>query len=511
MEIVNTDDMRRMDAEAIHEYGIPGIVLMEHAAMAVMEYMRENIAADSRIMILCGPGNNGGDGFALARLLVEAGYTHVRIHCSVPYDRMSHDEAIYARIAESYGIEILQTQDMEILKPALDAADVVVDALFGTGLSRNIEGFYDVLILYLNLLHKHVISIDIASGVHGDTGKIMNCAVQSSVTITFECLKKGQLLYPGSSYCGDILVKKITLPKRVKEAIRDKIHLLDEDIVKSFLPKRDPHSNKGSFGKVLMVGGSSFMHGAITLAAKAALLSGTGTLTLFLPDCITDIISMKLEESMLMLAPSMNGTFSMISVDLLKRNLDHYDLITIGNGMGRNEVTGAMVQAVLESNRPCLLDGDVLFEAGRMQELIQHRKAVTILTPHPKEMSYLCGCSVKEVLQDPLQCAQDFVRGCENVVLVLKDQHTIIAEKDSVYMNTAGNHALAKGGSGDVLCGILTGLYAQGKQPLQAAAAAVYVHASAADELIHHMDAYSIQPNDLITALSGVYGKLKNK
>lgn len=253
------------------------------------------------------------------------------------------------------------------------------------------------------------------------------------------------------------------------------------------------------------------MHGAITLAAKAALLSGTGTLTLFLPDCISDIISMKLEESMLMLAPSMNGTFSMISVDLLKRNLDHYDLITIGNGMGRNEVTGAMVQAVLESNRPCLLDGDALFEAGRMQELIQHRKAVTILTPHPKEMSYLCGGSVKEVLQDPLQCAQDFVRGCENVVLVLKDQHTIIAEKDSVYMNTAGNHALAKGGSGDVLCGILTGLYAQGKQPLQAAAAAVYVHASAADELIHHMDAYSIQPNDLITALSGVYGKLKNK
>ena len=174
MEIVNTEDMRKMDAEAIHEYGIPGIILMEHAAMAVMDYIREHVAKDSRIMILCGPGNNGGDGFALARLMVEEGYSHVRIHCSVPYDRMSHDEAVYARIAESYGIEIMRTQDMEMIKPALDEAQVVVDALFGTGLSRNIEGFYDVLILYLNLLNKHVISIDIASGVNGDTGSILS-------------------------------------------------------------------------------------------------------------------------------------------------------------------------------------------------------------------------------------------------------------------------------------------------------------------------------------------------
>ena len=135
MEIVNTAAMRKMDTEAIHEYGMPGILLMEHAAMAVMDYIREHVARDSCIMILCGPGNNGGDGFALARLLVEEEYTQVRIHCSVPYDRMSHDEAVYARIAESYGIEIMNTQDMELIKPALDAADVAVDALFGTGLS----------------------------------------------------------------------------------------------------------------------------------------------------------------------------------------------------------------------------------------------------------------------------------------------------------------------------------------------------------------------------------------
>lgn len=508
MEIVNTETMRKMDTEAIHEYGIPGILLMEHAAMAVMDYIREHVARDSCIMILCGPGNNGGDGFALARLLVEEEYTQVRIHCSVPYDRMSHDEAVYARIAESYGIEIMKTQDMELIKPALDAADVVVDALFGTGLSRNIEGFYDVLILYLNLLNKRVISIDIASGVHGDTGCIMNCAVQSDVTITFECLKRGQLLYPGSSYCGDILVKKITLPKAVKAKIEQSIHLLDEEIVRRFLPKREAHSHKGSYGKVMMVGGSSYMHGAITLAAKAALLSGTGTLTLFLPDCISDIISMKLEESMLLLAPSMNGSFSMISVDLLKRNLDAYDLITIGNGMGRGEVTQAMVRTVLESDRPCVLDGDALYEAGKLRELL-HRPAITILTPHPKEMSYLCGCSVKEVVKGPVQCAMEFVNSFENVVLVLKDQHTIICSKDVMYMNTAGNHALAKGGSGDVLCGILTGLYAQGKDALQAAAAAVYVHACAADELLHTMDAYSIQPSDLIAALSDTYGMLK--
>lgn len=510
MEIVGTQDMRNMDAYAIREIGIPGIILMEHAALALYEYMEAHVEKTRNIVILCGPGNNGGDGFALARLLVQNGYEKVKLHCSVPYAQMSHDEAIYARIAESYGIDIIRSEDMGVVKQLLQESDVVVDALFGTGLSRPIEGFYDVLILYLNLLEKHVISVDIASGVHGDSGEIMNCAVQSSVTITFECLKKGQLLYPGSSYCGELVVKNISMPAAAKQGIKEKILLLEDDIVRTFLPKRSPHSNKGSYGKVLMVGGSSYMHGALTLAAKSALASGVGTLTLFLPDSIREILSMKLEECMLLPACSRNGFFDMPANDVLRRNLSAYDFIAMGNGMGRNEVTATMVKTVLESDRAVLLDGDALYEAGRCVELLK-RNALTIVTPHPKEMSYLSGKSVKDILQDPLQAAKDFVQEYPNVVLVLKDQHTIICDHEEIYINTAGNHALAKGGSGDVLCGMLTGLYAQGKQGLAAACSAVYVHARCADVLLTHRDAYTIQPSDLIEQLSSVYASLKEE
>lgn len=509
MEIVKTEEMRRMDEEAIATYHIPGILLMEHAAMAVLEYMRESVRKQDAIVLLCGPGNNGGDGFALARLLVEDGYERVRIHCSVAIERMSEDEAVYANIAMAYGLDIVTSQNMADIKELLQGADVVVDALFGTGLSRNITGFYAELISYLNQLDTHVISIDIASGVHGDSGRIMNCAVQSDVTITFACLKQGQLLYPGSACCGKILVKPITIPQKAKAKRSYPIDLLDKTLVSSFLPKRSAHSHKGSYGKVLMIGGSHKMHGAITLAAKAALHSGLGTLTLCVPESIRTILSMKMEGCMLLPTPQSNGSFAMEAVDILRENLAHYDVVSIGNGMGRGKVSEALVRCVLESDRPCILDADALYEAGKMRELLA-REAVTIVTPHPKEMSYLCGLCVEDIMKDPLQCAKTFVEAYPHVVLVFKDMHTIVCDSKQMYMNTAGNHALAKGGSGDVLCGILTGLFAQGKQPLPACAAAVYVHACAADLLMETKDAYSIQPGDVADVLSDVYRMLKS-
>lgn len=509
MEIVSTNEMRAMDQKAIHEYGIPSVVLMEHAALAIMDYMREHISKNDNIVILCGPGNNGGDGFALARLLVQEEYEKVKIQCNVPFEKMSDDEKTYAKIADMYHIPIINSKDMEVIKPMLEEADVIVDALFGTGLSRNIEGFYSDLISCVNELHKYVISVDIASGIHGDSGKVMQCAIQSTVTITFECLKKGQVLYPGSQYSGKLIVKKISIPSVVKQHIKQPIILLDDNIVKDFLPKRTGHSHKGSYGKVLMIGGSKSMHGAITLAAKAALHSGVGTLTLFLPDCISSIISMKLEESMILSAPSNDGYFDEHAIPYLKEHLDAYDIVVIGNGMGRNEVSKGLVKAVLESNLPCILDGDAIYEAGKMVSLFQ-RQAVTILTPHVKEMSYLCNCKVNEITEDPLRYVHEFVEHYPQVTLALKDQHTIICDRKYTYMNTAGNHALAKGGSGDVLCGILAGLFAQGKDALKASAAAVYIHASCADELIKELDAYSIQPKDVINKLSHIYKKINN-
>lgn len=509
MKIVKTQIMRDIDYEAIHEYGIASILLMEHAAMHVCDYIKAHIQKDKKILILCGHGNNGGDGFALGRLLVIEGYQHVNILCSVPYQNMSHDEAVYARIAESYHIPIIQSEDMEVIQPLLDKQDCVIDALFGIGLNRAIEGFYSGLILRLNQSSAYIISIDIPSGIHGDTGEIMGCAVQADTTITFECMKIGQLLYPGSAYCGNIIVKRIGIPEAILDKIPTYAQVLTRAKVQQFLPKRMGHSHKGTYGKVLMIGGSSSMHGAITLSAKAALKSGLGTLTLMVPESIRTILSAKIEECMLLPIPDRQGFFDEGSADILSKHLDAYDCIVIGNGMGRREAVKKMVHVVLKSNKPCILDADALFAAGSYQALLKERKALTILTPHPKELCYLSGKNMQDIMKNPIHFAREFVCEYPAVVMVLKDQYTIICDHHHVYVNLIGNHALAKGGSGDVLCGILSGLFAQGKDGLASACSAVYVHAYTGDVLRKEMDAYSILPNDMIRKLSDVYRSIK--
>ena len=509
MKAVTVETMRKMDETAIHTYGIPSTVLMEHAAMAVCGYFLAHIEKSKHVLIVCGPGNNGGDGFALARLLVQEGYTHVQLHCCVDYGHMSLDEAVFAKVANSYQIPCSHSEERKDIEQLIQDADIIVDALFGTGLSRTISGFYDRLILQINLADKMVISIDIASGIHGNSGQIMGCAIQADITLTFESYKLGQILYPGSAYSGKIIPLSIQMPKAI-EQMAEGLLVLEDDLVKTLLPQRSSHSHKGTYGKALMIGGSKEMHGAVTMAAKAALRRGIGTLTLFVPDCITLLLASKLEESMIIGAASEDGFFAHDAITALKRILSQYDMIIIGNGMGRNEAGKELVRTVLESDRPCILDGDALYETGKITAALQ-RPYPTILTPHVKEMSYLSGHSIKDIQQDPIAVLKEFLRKYPFSTVALKDAHTIIANSQQMYLNLAGNHALAKGGSGDVLCGILAGLFGQSKDALTSAACAVYVHALTADLLLQDEDANSILPNDLIASLSETYQILREE
>lgn len=501
--------MRDLDYEAIHEYGIASILLMEHAAIQVCDYVKKHFQKDKKILILCGHGKNGGEGFALGRLLVMEGYQNISILCTTPYQHMSQDNAMYARIAESLPIALIHIEDMEVIQPLLEKQDCVVDAIFGSGLTCAIAGFYSSLIKRVNQLPVFVISIDLPSGVHADTGEIMGCAMQADVTITFECMQLGHLLYPGSALCGKLIVKHIGIPAALLTRTIEDGEVITRDLVKGFLPKRMGHSHKGSYGKVLMIGGSSSMHGAITLCAQAALKSGLGTLTLMIPESIRAIVSTKIAECMLLPLPDKHGFFDEGSAAILSKQIDAYDCIVIGNGMGRHEAVKNMVHSVLESNKPCILDADALFVAGSYQGLLKQRKALTILTPHPKELSYLSGKSIPDIMKNPIHFAQEFVRENPAVLLVLKDQYTIVCDYHHLYVNLIGNHALAKGGSGDVLCGILSGLFAQGKDGVASACSAVYAHAFAADELRKQIDAYSILPSDIIQKLSDVYRSIK--
>lgn len=508
MKTAYIQEMRAMDEEAIHVYGIPSILLMDHAANTVKEIIEKRFHQHTPILILCGPGNNGGDGFALAVQLVQASYDHVVLYCKELDENMSEDERVFKRIAEAYHIMRYSTCDLDEVHLLIQKQEVLVDALFGTGLSRDITGFYESLILEINQAKALRISIDIASGIQGDSGQVMNCAVQSDLCVTFECYKPGQLLYPGNQYHKTIQVESIKIPKSIVRSCKGPFTVLDDEIAAAMLPIRRSHSHKGSYGSVLMIGGSSSMHGAITLAAKAALRSGLGTLTLLVPDCIREILAFKLEESMLLSAPSEQGFFHQDTIPLLQPILHNYDLITIGNGLGRHQVGLEMLIQILQSDRPCILDGDALYEVGKKPDLLK-RNAPTIITPHIKEMHYLTGMDVTEIINNPLKSIAVLQSKYPNVTVVLKDEHTLICNTLNSYMNIAGNHGLAKGGSGDVLCGIITGLYAQSKEALSAAACGVYVHAVAADQCITRQDANHMLANDIIQELSHVYQRLR--
>lgn len=509
MEILNSQDVRALDQRAIHQYGIPSKQLMKQAANCIKERIDELDAVKKHILIVCGPGNNGGDGFALAVLLKQAGYLHIQILCNVLNEKMSEDERYYAKLAQEENITLFQNLEEDALSDLIAKQDILIDALFGTGLSRNLQGEYANIIEMMNASDAYLISVDMPSGIHSDSGVVMGCAVCADETLTFACLKPGQLIYPGSSYVQRLRVCDIGIPQQAYVGM-DCIHVMDDETGCAFLPKRKAHSHKGSYGKVLAIGGSIAMHGALTLTAKSMLRSGVGTLTLFVPQDIVEILAMKMEECMLIAAPSQNGFFSEEAAALLQERIQEYDVIVIGNGLGRSVAADQLVEIVLRSNLPCLIDGDGLFSCAKYKELLSKRTADCILTPHPKEMSYLSGVTVQEICADPFTVSKQFILKYPTTTLVMKDQYTIIRNQTGSYLNMAGNNALAKGGSGDVLCGIIAGLYAQERKALEMAALGVYVHASCSDLLVESQDVNSILPSDLIMALSSIYKRLRS-
>lgn len=508
MRIVDVKTMRYLEHFAIQESRIPARTLMKRAAQGIKDRMDVLQMREKRILILCGPGNNGGDGFALATLLHQDAYHAITLVCRAPFAAMAKDVAFYAKMANACGIAIHQDMTIKSLQVLLACHDVVVDALFGIGLSRDITGVYAQCIQCINEAKRYVISVDIASGIDADTGCVKAQAIRADETITFACRKQGQLLYPGSMHSGSVHVVDIGIPLKAYQNVTYST-VLDDEIAHALLPKRQAHSHKGSYGKVLLIGGSLRMHGALTLCAKSMLRSGVGMLTLFVPETIAMLQAYKVEECMLLPAPAKDGFFAQEANACLQQHMHAYDMFVIGNGMGRSAACEALVCSVLQSDRPCILDGDALYLCAHHMDLLQKRTAPTILTPHPKEMSYLTGKLVQDIVSQPFHIAALFAKEYPHVVLALKDQYTIVAHQLCTYVNIAGNNALAKGGSGDVLCGIIAGLFAQGKDGIGAAATGVYVHACCGDEACTQSDANSILPSDLLLYVGAIFKRIR--
>ena len=488
---------RLADKTAIHEHKIPSLILMEHAALGCTKIIQKHLQSGDQILILCGPGNNGGDGLAIARMLQRPCFVYAPKASS-----MSNDERIQWDMLEKN--EQVHFSSFEETLSLMQNADMVIDALFGNGLSRNIEGNYKTLIDAVNASNAFVISIDINSGLDATTGKILNACIISDLTICLDCIKTGQLINDGKKVCSKLECLSIGIPQTIHASLKTAI-LLDSEEAKQLLPRRSNDGHKGTFGKALMIGGSYAMHGAITMAARACYQSGIGTLTCFVPNCIHDILAQKMEFAMLKNGDDIDGYFSKDAAQKLSNEIGKYDIVTIGNGMGQLESTKAMVQKALQLSTCTLFDADACWAIREHPELLRQDFSI-ILTPHIKEMTYLCHRSLSEILQDPFGTVQEFCASYPNCTLVLKSDITLIGHKDQMYVLHQPNSALAKGGSGDILCGIIAGLYGQCRNAFQAAAIGTYIHSCCAKQ---KKDPACFMPEDLIHQIPNVFQSLR--
>ena len=497
--IHTAEDARTIDYNTIHQIKIPSLVLMEQAAMACTEIILNNSRQDDRILIACGFGNNGADGMAIARLLSQAGRNPVVL--APDTEKMSVDQKVQYEIIQNLNITIY---DFETGLPEIKTADLIVDCLFGNGLNREIKGVFPELIESINQSNALTIAVDVPSGIHASTGEQMPICVHADITIALDCIKTGHLIKAGKTYCGTLIPVDIGIPRCAHDSFPVS-YLLTKELIRNMLPKRSDHSHKGTFGKALMIGGSISMQGALTMAAKACYRSGIGTLTLFIPECIYSVIASKIDFAMTITAPCEDGFFGPGSAEALKRVIQNYDVITIGNGIGRNKAALELVKTALQSDKPVIIDADACWALGKIPALLKRNEPV-ILTPHLREMSYITGKPTEDYLKDPFLSAQEFLTNYPECTVVLKSDITLIASKEGTYVLNRPNSALAKGGSGDILAGILTGMFGQCRNPLQSAAAAAGIHSYCADIA---KDSTSLMPEDMINAIGQTIADIK--
>lgn len=493
MRIVTSKQMNTIDHRASTDYNIPSLILMEHAAYGIYEKIVKSFPKERRFYIVCGSGNNGGDGFALARLLHVQKY-QVAIHFIGKEEHLTKDAKINYDICKAMNI---------CFKDTFMEEDIIVDCIFGTGLSRNVEGKYKECIDTINASKNMVISVDIPSGIHCDSGEVMGCAIKANITYTMECGKMGLYVYPGRLYANHVEVIPLHIPNTLQESVNANTFLIEEEKVKEMLPKRNVHSNKGNYGKVLCVGGSEGMSGAISLASKAAMKCGCGLMTCAIPRSIKDIVATNILESMSIVLDDKDGHIAASSKELLASKGKQYTCVLIGCGIGRSEDIKEIVACLYDSDVPMIIDADGLFA---LKGMLKNRKN-TILTPHLKEFANLMDVDVKEIVEHTLYYVDKFCETYQDITLVLKSETTIIAKGDIRYVNTHGNNGLAKGGSGDVLAGMITGFYAQTLDSIKASVLGVFLHAFAADEYVNAYSEYSLLPSDVILKAEEVLNK----
>ncbi len=487
--LVTAAQMKQCDDYTIHSTGIPSMVLMERAALSVAEEMEKEKCDMSSVLVICGAGNNGGDGFALARLLDERG---IRVTVAFEGRESSLTEETFRQknICARCGINPCSNyREREYT--------VIIDALFGVGLSRTVEGKYAELIEWMNRQQAFRVAVDIPSGIQADTGRIMGTAVRADLTVTFAYLKLGHILYPGTEYCGKVIRRDIGITADGLRRASAAFTYGEDDL--SRVTPRNPRSHKGTYGKVLLVAGSHGMGGAAVLAARAAYRSGCGLVRIFTHESNRLIIQSSIPEAVVSTWENEEDL-----IEKLDEVLSWPDVIGIGPGLGRGKLTQKIIRRVFERCRtPLVVDADGLNELALCQDLLFQTEAKVVLTPHIGEMERFSGRPKSDILNDICACAEETARRY-HVICVLKDARTVVTDGSRLYVNTSGNSGMATGGSGDVLTGLICGLLAQKMTLFEGTALGVYIHGLAGDLAARDKGAYGMLAGDIADRIGEV-------
>jgi len=520
MKILTASQMQRIDRLTTERYGVPSLTLMENAGRGFVEFLESRFAplSGQRIVILCGRGNNGGDGMVVARLLRERGCRPRVFLLADPQGLKGDARTNWERLAPSGPPEIVNsTESWKKVLPEIQGATLLVDGIFGTGLTKPLEGFFADVVRDINSAFPkaRVVAVDLPSGISADTGDLIGECVRACASVTFTAPKLAHVFPPACEFIGDWVVKQIGTPE---EALTNdpelNLNLMTrEDLVWLKQPRqRDAH--KGSFGHVLILAGSIGKTGAAAMAAKAALRAGAGLVTIATPKSALPIIASLGMEFMTEPLPETDaGSISLRALDygLLDKLVEGKDVLAVGPGISGVPETAELVRTVVNRyDLPMVIDADGLNAfAGSMGSLRPDGR-VRVLTPHLGEMARLAGITIKEILADRLTVAKEFARK-HGVTLVLKGFRTLTASPSGeVWVNPTGNPGMASGGTGDVLTGIAAGLLGQfpTRAPAEVAAAAVYLHGSAGDLAAELVGETSLIAGDLLVALPRAFRAL---
>lgn len=488
--------MKAADSYTIREKKIPSLILMERAARTVVETVLDRGFDLSRVCVVCGSGNNGGDGFAIARLLLEKGARVTAVMAGNPEHCTEETLRQIELFREAGGVVGNSFEEGEY--------SILIDAVFGAGLSRRVEGGYLACIQAMNRSGGVKLAVDVPSGVSTTTGEVATSAFKADLTVSFQCAKLGCVLYPGRDYAGEVVVADIGVDVSGLEGDREVAYALEEKDARGMLPGRRPNSHKGDYGKALIIAGSRGMAGAAYLAALAAYRTGAGLVQIYTPEENRTILQTLLPEAII-------RCYDFFDERELLRLLDWADVVSIGSGLGTSDKSRRILQTTLENVQvPCVVDADglnLLAEHSRYLDRLPHENFV--FTPHMKEMSRIVRRTVEELQRDRMEILSQFT-GENRVTCVLKDARTCVCRQgEHPFVNLSGNAAMAKAGSGDVLAGVITGLLAQGMPCFDGAVLGVYLHGLAGDAAREEKGAYSVLARDLTDALGAVLKRLE--